>query len=543
MPMKRTSAGAFPASREVMGELPYVVRVDFSELAGETRRIVGKPISCHKCGAFLMSADSIREDPKIGRHFICPFCGTLNVIEGELVTVGGDTDIVVSPPTEVSEATTEPESHAHAFLAVIDVSGSMSGPNLAAVKRSLSNSIDSLAANSPDTLFGLIEFESTVVLRDMVSGEGALLPPETYHNLEQVMNATKRLLDKIRMIRVGENPVRLKKHVQSLRDQGGTALGPAIAAAYVIAKHRRIDRVLLLTDGLANEGIGALEGFQVTPATQYYEQMGSMFHKIGVAFDIVGIASGAGMELKTLGLLPEATGGRLYYVTPNELDRYISELAGATLLGRDVEVRLITPPSIRVKDASGVSRSIVETLTRERRGHLGIVGDDHELYFEVEPTAEIEDDTVPIQVQVEYTGEDGARHVRAVTTTLPVARREDEILASLDATLGATFITQKAGEDAFRGEREHGRSRLSAFRSALRKRAGHAPAPARARLMEVDAVLESEEEKIERQMEMEKSAMSGGPSVTADAMATASHAQMRVQLEKLFDESEEEEED
>ena len=158
---------------------------------------------------------------------------------------------------------------------------------------------------------------------------------------------------------------------------------------------------------------------------------------------------------------------------------------------------MITPPSIRVKDASGVSRSIVETLTRERRGHLGIVGDDHELYFEVEPTAEIEDDTVPIQVQVEYTGEDGARHVRAVTTTLPVARREDEILASLDATLGATFITQKAGEDAFRGEREHGRSRLSAFRSALRKRAGHAPAPARARLMEVDAVLESEEENSE----------------------------------------------
>ena len=61
---------------------------------------------------------------------------------------------------------------------------------------------------------------------------------------------------------------------------------------YVIAKHRNVDKIVLLTDGLANEGIGALEGYQVTPATQYYENLGNMFREIGVSFDVVGNTEG-----------------------------------------------------------------------------------------------------------------------------------------------------------------------------------------------------------------------------------------------------------
>jgi len=530
--MLRTSSEAFPASKEVMGDIPYVLRVEFGHLAHETTKIVGKPIACHKCNGFLLSTDQIQEDPKVGKHFICPFCGTLNVIEGEIVFAGDDTDFVVEPPKDMTDTDTGViATGGKSFLALIDVSGSMSGANLAAVKRSLNTSIDSLAANAPDTMFGLIEFESSVLSRNLETGEAVHLPQESFASLDKIVDSTKKLLDKIKLVDVGKNSAKLKGHVQALRDQGGTALGPAAAMAYVIAKHRNVGRVVLLTDGLANEGIGALEGYQVTPANSYYEDLGKKFLEIGAAVDVVGIASGGGMELKTLGLLPEATGGQMYYVTPNELDRSISELAGATMLGRDVEVRLITPPGVTIKDASGVSRSVVDTLKKKSESKIGVVSEDNELYFEVAPNKEIKESEVPIQVQVTYTDEEGARRVRAVTTKLKVSKNEDEIMKTLDPTVGATFVTQKAGEESFGGDRAKGRKRIAAFRSAQ---------AVQSMLEKADQALDAEEKEIVRQEEMLEAAPASAPSGAADEAFTENLAQMKRSSKALFKDEEDE---
>jgi hypothetical protein len=539
--MLRTSSEAFPASKDVMSDIPYVLRVEFGQLTHETTKIVGKPIACHKCNGFLLSTDQIQEDPKVGKHFICPFCGTLNVIEGEIVFAGEDTDFTLEPPKDTTDTGTDVISTGgKSFLALIDVSGSMSGANLAAVKRSLNTSIDSLAANAPDTMFGLIEFESSVLARNLETGEAVHLPQDSFASLDKIMESTKKLLDKIKLVNVGKNTDKLKGHVQALRDQGGTALGPAAAMAYVIAKHRNVGRVVLLTDGLANEGIGALEGYQVTPANTYYENLGKMFLEAGAAVDVVGISSGAGMELKTLGLLPEATGGQMYFVTPNELDRSLSELAGATMLGRDVDVRLITPPGVTIKDASGVSRAIVDTLKKKGASKIGIVGEDHELYFEIAPNKELKESEVPLQVQVSYTDEAGARRVRSLTTKLKVSKNEDEIMATMDPTVGATFVTQKAGEESFSGDRDKGRKRIASYRSALKSKAGAAPKAVQTMLEKADQVLDVEEKEIQRQEEMMERAPSAAPSGAADEAFTENLAQMKRSSKKLFADDDEE---
>ncbi|MHA1588549.1 MAG: hypothetical protein ACTSV9_07245 [Candidatus Thorarchaeota archaeon] len=539
MPMLKTSSESFPASKRIMSDIPYVLRVEFRDLARDVKKITGKPIACYKCGGYLLSVDQIEDDPKVGKHFVCGFCGTLNVIEGEVIVAGYDTDFVVTPPPDKTKITTDMvAAGGRSFLALIDVSGSMAGANLAAVKRSLNTSIDSLAANSPNTLFGLIEFESSVLFRDMETGEAIELPVDSFHNLDTVMTGAKKLLDRIKMVPVGKNSAKLKKHVKALRDQGGTALGPTVGMAYVLAKHRNVDRVVLLTDGLANEGIGALEGFQVTPATNYYENMGHMYREIGTALDVVGIASISGMELKTLGLLPEATGGQMYYVKPNELDRSLSDLAGASLLGRDVEVKLVTPLGVKIKDASGVSRAVIEDFQKKNEGKIGVVGENHELYFQVEPEGELKVDEIPVQVQVTYTDEEGARRVRAVTTKLKVAKNEAELFETLDPTVGATFVTQKAGEDAFRGDRARGKSRITAFRSALKKRAGAAPKSVQLKLNKVESALASEEAEMERQELQMKEVSEAAPSAAADEVSTLNLAQMKRSSKDLFEDEE-----
>ncbi|MBD3405862.1 MAG: VWA domain-containing protein [Candidatus Lokiarchaeota archaeon] len=541
MPMLRTSSEAFPASKKVLKDIPYVLRVEFRDLARDVTKIVGKPIACHKCNGFLISVDQIKENPKIGKHFICPFCSTLNVIEGEVVFAGNESDFVISPAPEQTDTVTDAVPvGGKSFIALIDVSGSMSGVNLSAVKRSLSTSIESLAANSPDTMFGLIEFESSVVFRNLQTGEPIVLPRETYASLDSIVESTKSLLDKFNLVHIGKNSEKVKQHVQALRDMGGTALGPAVAMAYVIAKHRNVGRVVILTDGLANEGIGALEGYQVTPASKFYESIGSMFSELGTAIDVVGIASGAGMELKTLGLMPEATNGQMYYVTPNELDRSLSRLAGASLLGRDVEVRLITPAGVKLKDASGISHAVIEDLKKKSESKIAVVGNEHELYVEVEPEDEIEQEEIPIQVQVAYTDETGARRLRSVTTRLKVADKEEEIIDTLDPTVGATFVTQKAGEESFRGDRASGRERIASFRSALKKREMKAPKKIKKAFDKIERALEKEEAEIEHQEKKLKAASASAPSEVSDEAFTESLAQMRRSSREMFEEDEEE---
>lgn len=541
MPMLRTSSEAFPASRDMIGDVPYVMRVEFKDLAREVTHITGKPIACQKCNGFLMSPDQIVEDRRVGKHFICPFCGTMNVIEGEVFTAGADSDFVIKlPPDKTKTTASSLPSAGQSFLAILDVSGSMGGPNLAAVKRSLTTSVESLAANAPDTLFGLIEFESSVLFRNLENGEAVQLPRESFENLGSIEEATTKLLDWIKFVKVGKDASSLKRHIGALREQGGTALGPAVGMAYAIAKHRGIGRIVLLTDGLANEGIGALEGYQVTPAGNYYEDLGRGFKDLSVAFDVVGIASGAGMELKTLGLIPEATSGQMYYVTPNELDRSLSELAGASLLGRDVQVRLITPKGVKIKDASGISRAVVEELRTKSQSKIGVVGENHELYFEMEPSEKIKAKEIPIQVQVEYTDEGGSRRLRTVTKKLRVTADQKEIMKTMDPTIGATFVVQKAGEESFGGARAAGKSRISNFRAAMKVQAKSAPASAQGAFKKADKALAGEEATIARQETEMKQAPVGAPSAAADQAFTENLRQMKRASKELFGEGEEE---
>ena len=103
--MLKTSSEAFPATKDMLKDIPFVLKVEFGELASETTKIVGKPIACHKCNGFLMNVNQIQEDSKVGKHFICPFCSTLNVVEGEILFAGDDSDFVVTPPDMVETTT------------------------------------------------------------------------------------------------------------------------------------------------------------------------------------------------------------------------------------------------------------------------------------------------------------------------------------------------------------------------------------------------------------------------------------------------------
>ncbi len=516
------------------GDLPYVIRVEFRDLERSTTSLVGKPIACFKCNAFLTDSTQIIDDEKIGKHFVCPFCGTLNVIEGEIIIAGEDIDVVISTPSETSSDKSAPVAAGKSFLAVLDLSGSMSGASLAAVKRSLTSTIDGLVANSPESVFGLITFESRVMYSITDDSAPLELPPDSLFSTDSIISAAEQLVDGIRLLPVGDNVSAIKQHIQSLISRGTTALGPALVFAYVVAKHHRVSRIIMLTDGLANLGIGSFEGVQAIPPKQFYTDMAKWFFDLGTTVDVVGIASSTGLEMKTLGILPDTTNGQIYYVTPSELDESIAALAGTELLGSDVEVRILTPPGVSIRDASGVPESVADLIKKDGTARIGAISGSHEMCVEVSPEADITSEEVPIQVQVEYTDSTGARRIRVMTTSLSVAHDDGELLSEMDPTVSATFVTQKAGEVSFEQSTEAGRGIISSFREALKKRAKGAPADVRKDIKEVDDVLATEEDNMRELEESVRLAPPTAQAAAADAAYTASLRQKRRSSEELF---------
>ena len=122
---------------------------------------------------------------------------------------------------------------------------------------------------------------------------------------------------------------------------------------------------------------------------------------------------------------------------------------------------------------------------------------------------------------------------------------EEEVLETLDPTLSATFVTQKAGEESFVGGsvgRKKGRGRISKFRAAMKSKAKSAPKAAQARYQRADDVLANEEAEMEELDTMMDEAPSGAPSAAADLAFTSGLAQMRKSSKKLFAEEDDEEE-
>ncbi len=544
--MFRASSEAIPASRDVVPEVPFVLRLDLSRVDSAASTIVGTPISCYKCGAFVEDVAEIKEDPKVGKHFVCRFCGTLNIVKDEIIIAGPDTEIVISEPEKPEEETTVEgqDLKMGSLLAVIDVSGSMQGANLAAVKRSLLGTLNSLASNSPATKFGLITFSTEVSIVDMIGGKVHTVPPGAYNSIDALIKEAKRISDGVRLVKVGENIESLRKQVNSLYAQASTALGPAVVTAYAMAEMKGIDRVIVLTDGLANEGIGSFEAVQVPPASEFYSKMGDMFRESGTVVDIVGIESGSGMELRTLGSMPLATGGQMFLVTPSELDRSLAELGGRRVLGRDAVVRLISHPSIRVEDVAGVSRAIESELRESREARLAGITEDTELYLSVAPESKIDADEVPVQIQVEYTAPDGSRRMRVMTKKFKVARKKEDVLKSLDPEIPAAFAVQKAGEESFLGATDAAQSRLQNLEVFFEEQAKVRPAAAAKRFKKAARVIGQERFTLEEEVQA-AAAPSAAPQAR-DAFSVAQMARMRKKSDDLFKddagESEEEEE-
>lgn len=197
---------------------------------------------------------------------------------------------------------------------VMDRSGSMAGEKLEYTKQAARTLVNSLSSTD---YFSLIVFDDTV----------------------QVLVPAGPARDKQRLLKVIDN----------IDDGGSTNLGGGMAAGYAqVARYlekQRVNRVLLLSDGLANVGEVDPERLQSSASAQSKE--GITISTLGVGLDY--------NENLMLALSRSGRGNYYFIESPESIPNIVASEAKGLLnvVAKDVRLEVTLAPGVRLAELSG----------------------------------------------------------------------------------------------------------------------------------------------------------------------------------------------
>ncbi len=458
---------------------PYIYAVSFKGLEELARKkITTVPIKCSQCGAVLTNAQLIQQDKKLGTYYKCEYCGAINIITKDQIpeTLPYDVDFIiedVKPKEPIDAITTKIcAGEGELYISLIDISGSMSGGKIEAVKNSMVQSIKDFKLNSPLTKYILIAFESSVHYYLKSSEMPILFSGELLFSLQGMKEQLQKTLHKEELGSIGEFADGWIKRIEYLKSLDMTALGPALFLGISSFDVLNIGggRITLLTDGLANQGIGNLSG--TSPGSEkFYEQMAEVCNKLKIVVDVVGVSAQGDnneMGLQTLGKLTDKTGGKLFLISSQEMEAIFTEMQKTNYLGKDVRVKIITPKNINIKNVTGAFSS--KGAMKEPEINLGAVTKDRELYVELDASKGLKEqvnEEIPIQLQVEYKDSEGRKRLRVINDKVKVSNDELDYKATYDQKLNAMLNIQASGTEYYAGKSEDSKKRLQKFKQDL----------------------------------------------------------------------------
>jgi Ca-activated chloride channel family protein len=236
--------------------------------------------------------------------------------ERDYVYRSGPREVIVQ--VEVEARKSDEARRAPMNLAIVlDRSGSMEGAKLEKARQAAAMAVDKLG---DDDIFSLVTYDDQTDL---------LIPPD----------------------RVGNRDHReeLKARIHRIQAGGSTALHAGVTLGAKQVRHffekERVNRVILLSDGIANVG---------PSSTSALAGLGRELRGEGIAVSTIGLGDDYNEDLMTA--LAEASNANYYYVKDAEkLPGIFSQELGAarSLLARSVVIRIETPEGVRLKEIIG----------------------------------------------------------------------------------------------------------------------------------------------------------------------------------------------
>eukprot|EP01120_Amphizonella_sp_Union-15-10_P013090 TRINITY_DN6023_c0_g1_i1.p1 TRINITY_DN6023_c0_g1~~TRINITY_DN6023_c0_g1_i1.p1 ORF type:complete len:553 (-),score=99.21 TRINITY_DN6023_c0_g1_i1:24-1682(-) len=435
-------------------------------------KITGDPLFCSSCKAAFNSESTLEKGV-----WNCEFCSFENkdlILEPEEKPKTNHAEYVQASDqnndaeAKVNEKETELDDNNEALvLFVIDTSGSMGETykidkswvsRLELVQSAISGQIDYMVKNTPKKKVGFITFakEVTVYGQKVLKLSGPIL-----NDYVKLLESGQEIIIEES---VNQSHERLKSELNKLVPDGATALGPAVTIAMVIAAKHPGSKLIICTDGVANLGLGSLEGKHEQMEAFYHGKVAHYAKKHGVVMNVISIA-GSDTRLEYLGMLSDATGGNVDLVQATNVD--FSNAIRTVILGTNCHAKVVVPSLLKIicqeaRDRSSQNASRISV-------NLGNITDKTELTLEFSVNEKIT--TLPksvyIQLQLTYRKTNGSKVLKTITRCLPASQDPETVLQSVDIRVVSANAAQQCSRLAKQGLYKEARSKALTTQNLL----------------------------------------------------------------------------
>jgi len=508
-----------------------VISLNLKVLKDKGAIATGDPIICTKCKAMFNLHSKLTTTPDGKQIWTCEFCGNSNEvsIDKEEMPQSDELTYVVKSAPQVLKSKEEAKLLAEdiSIIFCIDVSGSMcvtqpvhgkvavkydktknlkdlmkfgdgslqytsgEAKNLTYISRmqclqtAIEKQIIDLCNGAPNRKVGIVTFNNDVTL----IGDGTKLPKiitgDKLFNYEDLlkegMNADEYISKNVK-----ETKKSLVDRLGQIEETGQTALGPALVVSLGLAmKGKPGSKVILCTDGLANIGLGSVEGLTTealfNESKELYTKVGELAKSKGISISLISLVSEE-CKLEMLSPLADLTTGDILKVDPMNLSKDFANILSESIIATNVDVRVKLHKGLTFRNENPLNLSEDNSLLIR---HIGNATESQEITFEYElkPLEEREkmkdiDFTklteLPFQSQISYTTLDGMSCVRLTTKTQKTTFDKNEAKKAANYQVLTVNAVQQSAKLADIGEMREAQANAYQWGNMLKGSEGYA---------------------------------------------------------------------
>jgi len=309
--------------------------------------------------------------------------------------------------------------------AQLALEGGGSATRLACVQAAIAQQLEDLQQRHPGCVAVLVTFGAQVCV--YTDGGARSMVATHVHSDEASLSAKGRELSGACSEPVSAASDRLRATAQGLRPSGNTALGPALAVSVGLAEGRPGSKIVLCTDGMANNGVGAIQARGQRCA--FYDDLAVRAAEQGTCISVVTM-EGEDCSMENLGVCADLTGGEVETVDLRALSSQMGALLSDPVVATGVQVSVITSAGAAVAargegaDGADAARRSLGTATAKAVATFSFRAD----------TQAGAPASVPVQAQLRYVRPTGEEVLQVVTSYRPTSASREEAEAEVDGT-------------------------------------------------------------------------------------------------------------
>mmetsp|Transcript_79435 Transcript_79435/g.199620 ORF Transcript_79435/g.199620 Transcript_79435/m.199620 type:complete len:1284 (+) Transcript_79435:52-3903(+) len=402
----------------------------------------------------------------------CIFCGEASKAAG----CGGDTSsmAMMSIDGSVERATyllSEPNSAVDDDAALglaptmvifcVDISASMScairlegggsATRLECVQAAVAQQLEALERQHPDCAAVVVTFGAEVCI--YTDGGNRSLVARRAHDCEADLIAKGQELGSACSEPVSRVGQRLRSTVSRLRPCGNTALGPALAVGVGLARGRPGSKIVLCTDGMANNGVGAIRNRG--EACPFYGDIARRAAEEGTCISVVTM-EGEDCSMENLGICADLTGGQVEMVDLQTLSTKVGTMLADRIVATGLNLTVIVGAKDSFKDdIKAINKGSASATTLA----LGNATSKSTLTIGLNLQG-FRGTSVPVQIQLRYVGPKGEQVTQVLTSCRHITPHRDEAEADINGVAVALNGIHHAARMAQLGEYRAARGEL-----------------------------------------------------------------------------------